>query len=108
MKLITVLKGDVYMEKKVRREIQFNDVEKFEKFYLMYNDLFQYINDRPLWDGKSCKESGFDGFEYGFTFHMSKENFDMLRKYGIVKKLRQHPYKNDWMKGYKKDIWVLC
>ena len=51
-----------------------------------------------------------EGYEYEFTFHMNKENFDMLKKNGIVKKISQAPYKNDgfWTKDLKKDIWVLC
>ena len=95
-------------EKKVRREIQFNDIEKMNRFRMLYGDLFQSINGGKELDERSYSKSNMEGFEYRFTFHMNKENFDMLKKNSIVKKLRQASYKETWMKCYKKDIWVLC
>lgn len=98
------------MEQKVRRTIQFNDVEKMKRFIEMYNDLFQTLvgaNENVCFNSSKIK-----GYEYQIIFHMSKENFENLKKAGIVKKIRQVPYDDNdpWWKGtgYKKDIWVLC
>lgn len=93
--------------KKVRRTIHFNDAEKFNRFRMLYGDLFQTLNN---FNGKGyeCYGSSMKGYEYEFNFHMSKENFDMLKKEKVVKKISRAPYKDNWMKGYKKDIWVLC
>lgn len=95
-------------EKKVRRAIQFNDIDKFERFCMLYMDLFQTLVNEFNGGLRKCHESSMDGYEYEFVFHMNKENFDMLKKNGIVKKIRQASYKDEWMKRYKKDIWVLC
>lgn len=95
------------MEAKVRRNIQFNDIEKFARFYMMYNDLFQTLNDRPIEDLK-YNGSSFVGFDYSFVFYMSKTNFDLLKKNGIVRKISRARFKWDDMKNYKQDIWVLC
>lgn len=94
--------------RKVRRAIQFNDIEKMDRFCMLYEDLIQTLSSGAKGRIGNYYSSSMEGYEYEFVFHMSKENFDMLKKNGIVKKIRQSPYKNDWMKGYKKDIWVLC
>lgn len=95
------------METKVRRTIHFNDIEKFNRFCMLYGDLFQTLNN---FNGKfyGYHNSSMKGYEYEFIFHMSKENFDKLKKEKIVKKISRAPYKYNYMKGYKKDIWVLC
>lgn len=95
-------------EKKVRRVIQFNDIEKMDRFRMLYGDLFQTLTNN--FSGKFNKygKSSMKGYEYEFIFHMNKENFDMLKKNGIVRKIRQASYKETWMKRYKRDIWVLC
>lgn len=95
-------------EKKVRRAIQFNDIEKMDRFCMLYEDLIQTLNSGAKGRIGNYHSSSMEGYEYEFVFHMSKDNFDMLKKNSIVKKIRQSPYKNDWLKGYKKDIWVLC
>lgn len=100
------------MEKKVRRAIQFNakDFEKMKRFILMYEDMFQTVS----LNGKDQIESGWfnssmmEGYEHEFVYHMSKNDFELVRKAGIVKKIRQAPYKSNSLKDYKKDIWVLC
>ena len=97
-------------EKKVRRSIHFNDIEKMNRFRMLYGDLFQTLVNN--FNGKFSKywESSMEGYEYEFIFHMNKENFDVLKKIGIVKKIRQAPYKNDgfWTKGLKKKIFGFC
>ena len=97
-------------EKKVRRHIQFNDIEKMNRFRMLYGDLFQTLVNNFNGKFDNYWRSSMEGYEYEFTFHMNKENFDMLKKNGIVKKISQTPYKNDgfWTKDLKKDIWVLC
>lgn len=101
------------MEKKVRRQIQFNnkDFEKMKRFILMYEDMFQTVSI----DGKNQIDSGWfnssrmDGYEHEFVYHMSKKDFEIIRKAGVVKKIRQAPYKKDsFLKDCRKDIWVLC
>ena len=94
--------------KKVRRVIHFNDIEKMDRFCMLYEDLFQTLNNGSKGRIGNYYNSGMKGYEYEFVFHMSKENFDMLKKNKIVKKMSRIPYKDNWMKGYRKDIWVLC
>lgn len=94
-------------EKKVRRVIQFNDIEKMNRFCMLYEDFIQTLNSGAKASIGNYHSSHMEGYEYEFVFHMSKENFNTLKKNGIVKKIGQSPYKNDWLKGYKKDIWVL-
>lgn len=96
------------METKVRRAIHFNDIEKMNRFCMLYEDLIQTLSNGRKGKIGNYHDSYMEGYEHEFVFHMSKENFDMLKKNGIVKKIRQSPYKNDLLKGYKKDIWVLC
>ena len=67
-------------EKKVRRHIQFNDIEKMNRFRMLYGDLFQTLVNN--FDGKFSKywKSSMEGYEYEFTFHMNKENLSNLEK----------------------------
>lgn len=95
-------------EKKVRRTIQFNDIEKMDRFCMLYEDLIQTLSSGAKGRIGNYHSSSMEGYEYEFVFHMSKDNFDMLKENGIVKKIRQASYKGEWMKRYKKDIWVLC
>lgn len=95
-------------ETKVRRTIHFNDIEKMNRFRMLYGDLFQTLNNSVKWAEKTYCTSSMKGYEYEFIFHMSKENFDMLKRNGIVKKIRQVSYKSINMRDYRKDIWVLC
>ena len=95
-------------ETKVRRTLHFNDIEKMNRFRILYGDLFQSLNSNVKCARKNYFASSMKDYEYEFIFHMSKENFDMLKENGIVKKIRQVSYKSTNMRDYKKDIWVLC
>lgn len=95
-------------EKKVRHEIQFNDVEKFERFIMLYGDLFQSLNTGWNANGHGrFGSSSFEGYEYSFIFHMNKENFKSLIENKVVRKIDKASYKSSWLKGYTKRIWVF-
>ena len=95
------------MEAKVRRVLYFNDIEKMDRFCMLYRDLIQTLSSGCKAKignyGKSCMK----GYEYSFVFHMSKNDFDMIKKNGIVRKISKAPYEDDFLRGYNKDIWVL-
>lgn len=91
------------MEGHVRREIFFNDIEKIERFIMMYNDLFQTTNSNKQLVKRFS--SSFEGYEYYIVFHMNKDSFESLRKNKIIKIKKNVPYKNSL---HKRNIWVLC